>query len=119
MLLLWPDAEDWPVGGEIDMMEAIQPDRQVVEAWLHHGPKDEREGGRIAIDATGWHAWAVEWSPTRLTTYVDGVPWWTTTNTSAFPPRPMHLCIQLDNFGGDIAMGGQQMVDWVRQYQLN
>jgi hypothetical protein len=26
--------------------------------------------------------------------------------------------MQLDNFGGDISQGGQQMVDWARQYPL-
>ena len=36
--------------------------------------------------------------------------------TTHVPHGPMHLCIQLDNFGGDISDGGQEIVDWVRQY---
>jgi Glycosyl hydrolases family 16 len=118
VLLLWPDAEDWPIGGEIDFMEAIDPTRQSVEGWLHHGPDDRREGGSVSIDATQWHAWAVEWSPDRITLFVNGAQWWTTTDTATFPPRSLHLCMQVDNFGGDIASGGQQQVDWARQYSL-
>jgi licheninase len=116
VLLLWPDAEDWPVGGEIDFMEITQPTRQNVEVWLHYGPNDQREGSSIAHDATQWHSWAVEWTPERIVAYVDGAPWWSTTDTAHFPPQSMHLCVQLDNFGGNSREGGQMIVDWVRQY---
>jgi hypothetical protein len=114
--LLWPDAEDWPIGGEIDFMEIVDPARQKVEAFLHYGADDQRLGGNVDMDATQWHAWAVEWTPDHIVTYVDGVPWWEATDTGHFPPRSMHLCIQLDDFGGDVRAGGQQTVDWVRQY---
>jgi licheninase len=118
LLLLWPDAEDWPIGGEIDFMEAVDPTRQQVAAWLHHGPDDQRAGDTVAVDATQWHAWAVEWTAERITTYLDGKPWWTTTDTVTFPPRAMHLCLQVDNVGGDVNAGGRQMIDWARQYSV-
>jgi hypothetical protein len=118
VLLLWPDAEDWPLGGEVDFMEAVEPSRQTVQGWVHYGPDDRRDGGIVAVDATSWHTWAVEWTPERITTFVDGTRWWTTTNTATFPPRQLHLCMQVDNFGGDISSGGRQQVDWVRQYSL-
>ena len=118
VLLLWPDAEDWPVGGELDFMEAVDPTRQTVEGWLHYGADDRRVGDRVSVDAADWHAWAVEWTPEKITYFVDGKPWWSTTDTSTFPKRAMHLCLQVDNFGGDIAAGGRQLVDWVRQYSL-
>ena len=116
--LLWPDADDWPTGGEIDFMEIIDPARQIVEGYLHHGPPDQREGSAVAINATSWHSWAVEWTVDHIDFLVDGVPWWTTTTTAHFPPGPMQLCLQLDNFGGDISAGGQLVVDWVRQYPV-
>jgi licheninase len=116
VLLLWPDAEDWPLGGEVDFMEAVDASRQAVEGWVHYGHDDRRDGGTVVVDATQWHAWAVEWTPSRITMFVDGVPWWSTTATATFPPRAMHLCLQVDNFGGDVSAGGQQQVDWVRQY---
>lgn len=116
--LLWPDAEDWPTGGEIDFMEITDPARQYVDGFLHYGPDNDLEQGGIAIDAAQWHAWAVEWTPERLTFFVDGQPWWETTNAAHLPPRAMHLAIQLDNFGGDTSQGGQTLVDWARQYPL-
>lgn len=118
LLLLWPDAEDWPRGGEVDFMEITDPARQTVEAWLHYGPQDDRERSEIQIDATRWHSWAVEWTPQRIAAYVDGIMWWETTNVAHLPPRPMHLCVQLDNFGGDLSQGGQLALDWVHQYPV-
>lgn len=116
--LLWPDANDWPAGGEIDFMEIVDPARQTAGFHLHYGPDDQRENHYVRIDATRWHSWAVEWTPQRITVYVDGTPWAESAEPSQFPPRPMHLCLQLDNFGGDTRAGGQQYVDWVRQYSL-
>jgi licheninase len=118
VLLLWPDAEDWPLGGEVDFMEAVDPSRRSVEGWVHYGRDDRRDGGTVAVDATQWHAWAVEWTPSKIALFVDGVEWWATTNTATFPPRALHLCLQVDDFGGDVSAGGQQQVDWVRQYAL-
>lgn len=118
VVLLWPDAEDWPVGGEIDFMEILDPTRQLVEGFLHYGHDNQQVHGAVAIDATQWHAFAVEWTPDRIEYYVDGRPWWQTTDVAILPPRPMHLAIQLDNFGGDTSRGGQTDVDWARQYFL-
>lgn len=118
LLLLWPDAENWPVGGEVDFMEIADPTRQSVEGWLHYGPNDERESGVVQVDSTQWHSWAVEWTPERISMFVDGVQWWETTDPAHLPPGPMHLCIQLDNFGDDLGDGANMAVDWVRQYSL-
>jgi hypothetical protein len=121
VLLLWPDSNNWPADGEIDFMEIMDPTRQVVTATSHHivpfdptttwGPEDQAS---IAIDATRWHSWAVDWAPGRITGFVDGVQWFEV--TSNVPTASMHLCIQLDNFGGDISQGGQLLVNWARQY---
>lgn len=116
--LLWPDINDWPVGGEIDFMEVVDPQRKRVDYNLHFGPEDRRESHQIQIAADRWHSWGVEWTPDRITTFVDGVAWAESTDPARFPPRSMHLCLQLDNFGGDTAAGGRQYVDWARQYPL-
>jgi licheninase len=117
-LLLWPDDDDWPAGGEIDFMEIVDPARQESEFWLHHGPEDKREYSNLRADATQWHSWAVEWTPGRIAAFVDGSKWWETTNAANFPPRRMHLCIQLDNTGGDTGNGASMSVDWARQYGI-
>lgn len=116
--LLWPSAEDWPVGGEIDFMEISDPARRHVEGFLHYGPENNLEQGSVATDAAQWHSWAVEWTPESITYFLDGNPWWETRNQAALPPRTMHLALQLDNFGGDTSAGGQSQFDWVRQYSL-
>jgi hypothetical protein len=131
LLLLWPDSENSPAkgnvpnDGEIDFMEILDPARQSVTASVNHipagvAPDDPRYAGlsnfhaKVVSDATQWHSWAVEWTPRHVAGYVDGQQWFEATDH--IPPNPMHLCIQLDNFGGDLSAGGQEVVDWVRQY---
>ena len=121
LLLLWPDAENFPVGGEVDFMEMTDHTRQETNLFLHYGADNSQVQGKVKIDATQWHNWAVEWTPEKITTYVDGKEWWSTTDTSILPPGPMHLCVQLDwfpgNGKGDVKPSEMQ-VDWVRQYAL-
>lgn len=57
--------------------------------------------------------------PTRVAMYVDGVQWWEAADPAHLPPPgPMHLCIQLDNFGANLSDGASITVDWARQYPL-
>ncbi|WP_264005801.1 family 16 glycosylhydrolase [Mycolicibacterium sphagni] len=120
VLLLWPDAENWPTGGEIDFAEIWDdPARQAVNSVLHYSSTNQQAGATMTIDATQWHTYAVTWTPTAITTYVDGIPIFTTTDTSAFPPGPMHLCIQLDVGGSDIAAGAQMQVAWMKEWSLD
>ncbi|TQM06223.1 glycoside hydrolase family 16 protein [Pseudonocardia kunmingensis] len=119
LLLLWPDAEDFPVGGEIDFMEMLDHTRQTTDIFIHYGEDNSQVNGQVEIDGTEWHNWAVEWTPEAITAYVDGEEWYRTTDTSIFPPGPMHLCIQLDWFPeGDTPQESTMHVDWVRQYSL-
>jgi len=119
VLLLWPDAENWPTGGEIDFMEIWNdPTRQAVNTVLHYSSSNLQTGATVPIDATQWHTYAVLWTPAEITTYVDGVPFFHTTDTSTFPPGPMHLCIQLDAVGSDISAGATMEVAWAKEYSL-
>ncbi|MEK6440176.1 glycoside hydrolase family 16 protein [Pseudonocardia sp. T1-2H] len=120
LLLLWPDAENFPVGGEIDFMEMTDHTRQSTNMFLHYGRDNKQVQGDVKIDATEWHNWAVEWTPTHVAAFVDGKEWWRTTERSILPPGPMHLCIQLDWFpkGGDV-QESHMYVDWVKQYALS
>jgi hypothetical protein len=120
VLLLWPDAENWPTGGEIDFMEIWgDGSRQAVNSVLHYGSTNQQAGATKAVDATQWHTYAVSWTPTQITTYVDGTPIFTTTDASTFPPGPMHLAIQLDMLGPDISAGAQMHVAWVKEYSYD
>ncbi len=120
LLLLWPDAENWPSGGEVDFMEMSDPSRQETSMFLHYGADNQQLNGKVQVDATQWHNWAVEWTPDAITAYVDGKEWYRTTDKSTFPPGPMHLCIQLDWFPqGGGAKESTMQVDWVRQYPVD
>ncbi|MEV1294933.1 glycoside hydrolase family 16 protein [Pseudonocardia sp. NPDC049635] len=120
LLLLWPTAENFPVGGEIDFMEMMDPSRQTTNIFVHYGPDNSQIDGSVEIDGTEWRNWAVEWTPDRITAYVDGEQWFETTDPTVQPPGPMHLCIQLDWFpkGGSVRESRME-VDWVRQYTLD
>lgn len=117
VLLLWPVAEDWPAGGEVDWMEISDPTRQETGFFLHFGPDNEQEAGTVTRDATRWTAWALEWTRDRMTAYTNGEPWYSTTDTGHFPPRPMTMTMQLDWFGDADTPTSMQM-DWARQWAL-
>lgn len=114
VLLLWPSGAG---SGEVDFMEIADPSRQSVDAFIHY-ENGGKKSNTIGIDATQWHSWAVEWTPQRLAFFVDGAQWWEMTETEPIPRNPMVLCVQLDNFGGDISQGGQLFVDWTREYPV-
>ncbi|MCU1660895.1 MAG: hypothetical protein JWR58_960 [Pseudonocardia sp.] len=117
LLLLWPVAEDFPVGGEIDWMEIMSDDRQETNIFLHYGESNDQITGSVQHDSTQWSAYALEWTPEKMTAYVNGEEWYSTTETDKFPPRPMNMTMQLDYFGG--AGGGTAMhMDWAQQWAL-
>lgn len=121
LLLLWPDADDAPVGGEVDVVEMVDPARRSADFYLHFGEDDDQIRSRVEVDGTAWHDWAVEWTPERIVGYVDGEEWFSSTDPDTFPPGPMHLCIQLDWFpqGTGEVRESRMEVDRVRQYALD
>lgn len=117
VVLLWPNAEDFPVGGEIDWMEIGADDRKETGFFLHYGKNNDQLQGTVEHDATKWTAWALEWTPRKMTAFVNGKEWYSTTETKHFPPRPMNMTMQLDYFPP--AGGATKMhMDWARQWAL-
>ena len=121
VLLTWPDNNDWTTGGELDFCELNNSaDRQLTHFFLHWGTiNSEEEIADLNIDCTQWHAWALEWTPTEINAYCDGVRYAHFTNTAHFPTVPHSLCLQLDNFGGDVSAGGRMDFAWVKQWDPN
>ncbi|WP_218130055.1 glycoside hydrolase family 16 protein [Pseudonocardia oroxyli] len=118
VLLLWPDAEDWPVGGEVDYAEISDPDRQNVDFFLHYGASNSQTQTSRALDVTQWHNYAVEWTDRCIIGYIDGAQWFADCEPGHQPPRAMHMTIQLDAFNGDGPYRpSEMMVDWIRQYR--
>jgi beta-glucanase (GH16 family) len=119
VLILWPDANDFPVGGEVDFAEVFAADRQEVNFFLHFSERNDQIKATQEIDVTEWHNYAVEWTADHVTGFIDGRQWFTTGDAEKLPPRPMHLTIQLDWFpgDGDASEGATMEVDWVRIYE--
>ncbi|WP_156819638.1 glycoside hydrolase family 16 protein [Pseudonocardia sp. HH130630-07] len=117
LLLLWPVAEDFPVGGEIDWMEITDDSRQETSFFLHYGEDNDQDYGSVRHDSTQWSAYALEWTPEKITAYVNGEQWYSTTNTEQFPPGPMNMTMQLDYFG-DAGGPTAMHLDWARQWAL-
>lgn len=75
---LLPKSGGWPNGGEIDIMEHINHQKQVwqtIHLLRNSGSGDASKtiNPQPAInDVTAWHTYGVEWAPGRITFYVDG-----------------------------------------------
>ncbi|NUS72006.1 MAG: glycoside hydrolase family 16 protein [Corynebacteriales bacterium] len=128
VLILWPSDEGGNVtsgGGELDFLEITNDaSRQNVESYLHGPGNNDEKSFEKKIDATKWHNWAIEWTPEKITIYVDGEEWGSTTNKSIQPSAPMGLTIQLDWFPDwdqdpNSSSKASFAVDWARVYALN
>lgn len=121
VLLLWPDADNWPAGGELDYAET-DAGTTTLKAFVHYGD-GTIEGAQDPylvehpVDLTRWHNYALEWAPDHISGYLDGIEWFRDTNPAAQPPAPMHETIQLDDFfpQGDLTPAHMD-VAWVRMY---
>ena len=101
VVLLWPQSENWPTDGEIDVAEVTEGHRQGAAINLHNGPENRVLGHIMPGDFTQWHTVAVEWLPQRVTVLLDGQPQWTVTRPASgfnYIPStsPMHIALQLD-----------------------
>ena len=126
VLILWPDAEDFPEGGEVDFMEIPKPERNEYNFNLHFGADNSQNGTKVAGDFTQWHNYAVEWTPDHVAGFVDGQEIFRTTQREQIPPRPMHLTMQQDIGPYDNWIPPRDattppevrfQIDWVRIYQ--
>jgi beta-glucanase (GH16 family) len=128
VLLLWPDAENWPIGGEIDFLEIPKGDRKVNNFTVHYGPDNSQNGVSQTGDFSQWHNYAVEWTPDHIAGFLDGKEIFRTTDKAQLPPGPMHLGIQQDigPYGTDWIPAPDDstpetvkfQIDWVRIYSL-
>ncbi|WP_433505400.1 family 16 glycosylhydrolase [Pseudonocardia halophobica] len=117
VLLLWPDAEDWPRAGEVDYAEVSDAGRQSVDFFLHYGARNSQTHAGKRLDVTAWHNYAVKWSATCVTGYIDGEQWFRDCTVSHLPPQAMHMIVQLDAFDGTGPYTPSDMcVDWIGQY---
>jgi beta-glucanase (GH16 family) len=102
VVLLWPQSENWPTDGEIDIVEVPDPERQVGGNFLHLGSDNRQIENKVHADFTQWHTVGVEWLPNRIAYYLDGKVVWTVTRPTSsgernmIPSKPMHMTLQHD-----------------------
>ena len=117
-IMLWPVAEDWPRGGEIDIAEFPTADRKHVAFTVHYGTANLQIARNFTGDFAKWHNYAVVWTPTFIQYRIDGRVLTTVTDRAAIPSRPMHLALQ----GGTTVANPSHTsstldVAWVRSYR--
>lgn len=111
--------EGWPLCGEIDIMEEVGVVPNEVSSSFHaqghNHTNNTQVTHRMTIDkAEGeYHIYALEWTPTKLTTYVDGKVQLTYSNPGTgvvdWPyDKPFYVILNLA-WGGD--WGGMNGVD--------
>jgi beta-glucanase (GH16 family) len=120
----WPafwleDPNDWPVNGEIDVMEAwAGQDCQTI----HYGPRyrvmlsvDTRT--HCVLDTPGWHTFAINWNAARVKWYVDGRL--TGVVRSHVPDHAMQVVLDYTAWKGkpDSLAPATMQVAWVRIYK--
>jgi beta-glucanase (GH16 family) len=118
VLILWPDTKS-STCAEIDYAESTS-ETALVKFFLHYAcsGSGKQTYAAKAVDTTQWHNYAVEWTPTGITGYIDGVKTFTDTNPAHQPSGTMHQTLQLDWFPDGTSLTPSQMqVDWVRVYK--
>ena len=114
----WPGI--WAVaqqanGGELDVMEGLSGQA----CWHYHNPYGDRPGACPPGKWTGgWHTFAADWEPGKVTWYYDGVPVGSDTNGIATSPEYLVLDILVDKtYGGPIQTPATLRLDYVRVWQ--
>lgn len=66
----------WPVCGEIDIMEILGDQTRTNYGTIHYGLPHEQDQGRVTLEdgdfSKEFHTFALEWEPGVLRWYVDG-----------------------------------------------
>ena len=85
---------DWPVSGEIDIMEMIGRDPALVHGTIHYGnPKGDQTDSyflpTLETFDQDFHVFAIEWEPGEFRWYVDGEMYHKTTHWyTSYPDAP-------------------------------
>jgi beta-glucanase (GH16 family) len=110
----WTDGQNWPTDGEDDILEGLGGQA----CWHFHNPSGGPGGCSTASFTGGWHTFASNWQPGKVTWYYDGVQ--VGSLTSGVTTAPMYLILNLavDNtYGGTIQAPATMRVDYVRVWQ--
>jgi beta-glucanase (GH16 family) len=114
---VWTDGQNWPQDGEIDVAEGLHG----LVCSHFHGPDDP--GGLAAGGGNGcaggnytngWHTFAADWEPGKITYYYDGTDIGSV--TSGITSAPQFIVLDYAAGGGPSAPAAMK-VDYVRVWQ--
>jgi beta-glucanase (GH16 family) len=119
VVLMWPTSGNWPVEGETDIFETgTEPERDWFSSFVHYGADNKQLWFGHDADATQWHDMAMEWTPTSIRFFRDGMLEGEVTSPAAISHALQHLCVQLDAFSPTMTGTVRMQVDDVRMYAL-
>ncbi len=116
----WLDGQDWPMDGEIDIMEGLSGHA----AWHYHydsgGGEDSHPIGGNINTSPGTHIYGVNWYPGHLDFYYDGTRVASASNASlsggaTMSSSPMYLI--LIYAGGSGPLPATMVAHYVRVFQ--
>jgi beta-glucanase (GH16 family) len=114
---LWLAAANlrWPP--EVDMLEHWGGPQGTTGLYLHPvGATQDRQHVRVPGLTVGWHTFALSWTPSRLTWYIDGQREFTV--TSHVPHQPMYLIANVAEYRTVGPSGGCNGTMLIRSVQV-
>ena len=111
----WLVGDNWPTGGEIDIMEGLEGDAY---STFHFGSPSSPQHYQFAArnSMVGWHVFAAHWQPGRITFYYDGVAIGTITSNVTSQPMQLILNNAVGGWGGPTVVPSTMLVDYVHVY---
>jgi beta-glucanase (GH16 family) len=88
-----------------------------IHAWEDQGLTEEFYRDPVAIDATAFHIYALEWTPSQIDFYVDNRPIRTIHQSPSYSQQLMLSIFERPGKDGDTAYPKEFVVDYVRGYQ--
>lgn len=128
------DKKGWPACGEMDIMEEVGYDPNIIVGSLHATDHfaSHPASGRIKCEnaQNGFHKYAMEWTPAKITFLVDDKPYYSYSNTNKgtkdWPyTTPFYIILNMawgGNWGGaqgidESALPTTYEIDYVRVFQ--
>lgn len=123
----------WPACGEIDIMEHINTERNANGTihWADANNNHASFGGSTAVDVTQYHVYRIDWTPSSIKWFIDGVQYHEANianniNSTDEFHRPFFIILNMA-VGGDwpgfvideSKLPAEMRVDYVRVYQLS